>query len=276
VELARDDAGDVEEIFDELRQHTGVALDHLGPAARARGIERARAEQAHPPEDRVQRCPELVRERRQEFVLGAIGLVQLAPRVFQITDDDLVGAHVAQDADGADGVAVRVAQRRRVEGGGDHFARGAARIQPSVAGDAAGDDLTQHGRELPRFVHADEARQRLLDDLGRPKSEQCVDGVVGLQDFALQVGDEDRIGRVLDEALGVGARLVELAHVAQDADDADNVAVRTAQAGGVERGRNDFAGGAARVQPDVARDAALDDFAKGDHELPGLVQADEA
>src|SRR5207244_1742872 len=55
--------------------------------------------------------------------------------------------------------------------------------------------------------------------------------VVGLQDLTLEIGDEDGVGRVLDEALGVGARLVELAHVAQDADDADDLAGRAAQGG---------------------------------------------
>ena len=59
------------------------------------------------------------------------------------------------------------------------------------------------------------------------EAEQLRDGVVGLEDLALEVGDEHRVGRVLDQALGVGARLVQLAHVAQDADRADHLAVRS-------------------------------------------------
>src|SRR2546428_10323409 len=40
------------------------------------------------------------------------------------------------------------------------------------------------------------------------KPEQLGHRVVGLQDLAFEVGDEHRVGRVLDQALGVGAGLV--------------------------------------------------------------------
>ena len=74
---------------------------------------------------------------------------------------------------------------------------------------------------------ADEARQRLLEQLVRAEAEQLGDRVVGLEDLALEVGDEHRVGRVLDQALGVGAGLVQLAHVAEDADGADHLARRS-------------------------------------------------
>jgi len=192
------------------------------------------------------------------------------------SDDDLVGTHVAQDADGADHGPVDVAQRRCVQRRGDDFPGRAPRVQPRIAGDAAGHDLAERGHEFPRFIDADEARQRLLDDLGRPKSQERVDRVVGLEDFALQVGDEDGIGRVLDQALGVGARFVELAHVAQDADDADDLALGSPEGGGVESGGDHLAGGAAGIEADVASDAAVDDLAQGDHQFVRFGQADEA
>ena len=118
--------------------------------------------------------------------------------------------------------ALRVAQGRGVEGGRDDLAGGAAGVEPGVAGDALRDDLAQGGGELARLLRADEPRQRLLDHLVGAEAEQLRDGVVGLEDLALQVRDEHRVGGVLDQALGVGPRLVQLAHVAEDADGADD------------------------------------------------------
>ena len=60
AELAGDDAGDVEEVFDQLGQHPGVALDDLGTPAGADGIERPGPQQAHPAQDRVERGAQLV------------------------------------------------------------------------------------------------------------------------------------------------------------------------------------------------------------------------
>ena len=66
------------------------------------------------------------------------------------------------------------------------------------------------------------------------KPSSCRHGVVGLQDLAFEVGNEHRVRRVLDQALGVGAGLVEFPHVAQDPDPADHLAVGVAQRRGVQ------------------------------------------
>ena len=79
AELARDDAGHVEQVFDQLSQEAGVTLDHLRAPAGAGGIERPGSEKAHPSQDGVERRAELVRKRREEFVLGAVGRVELSP-----------------------------------------------------------------------------------------------------------------------------------------------------------------------------------------------------
>src|ERR671923_27168 len=63
-------------------------------------------------------------------------LLQLALGFLQVANHLLVGAHVAQDADGADHLAVRVAQRGGIEGRGDHRSARAAGVEPGVAGDA--------------------------------------------------------------------------------------------------------------------------------------------
>src|SRR5712691_9746547 len=203
-------------------------------------------------------------------------LLQLGLGLLEVADHLLVGAHVAQDADGADDLAVGVAEGGGVEGGGDDLAAGAAGVEAGVAGDAARDDLAEGGGELPGLLGADEARERLLDQLVRAEAQELGDGVVGLEDLALEVGDEHGVGGVLDEALGVGAGLVELAHVAEDADGADHLAVGVAEGGGVEGGGDDLAAGAAGVEPGVAGDAALDDLAEGGGELTGRAGADDA
>jgi hypothetical protein len=123
---------------------------------------------------------------------------------------------------------------------------------------------------------ADEAGQRLLDQLVRAEAEQGEDGVVGLQDLALEIGDEHGVRRILDQALGVGAGLVELPHVAQDADHADRPTVRIAQGGGVQAGGDDLATRTARVQDNIPHDAAFDNFAQCGRELASFFGADEA
>src|SRR5207249_4661843 len=134
----------------------------------------------------------------------------------------------------------------------------------------------QRGRELARLLRADEARERLLDQLVLPEAEELGDRIVGLQDLALEVGDEHRVGRVLDQALGVGPRLVELAHVAQDADRPDHLAVRTAERGGVQARWNDLAAGAPEVEARAPHDALPIYFPQRGRELARLLRADEA
>jgi hypothetical protein len=61
------------------------------------------------------------------------------------------------------------------------------------------DDLSERGRELARLLGADEARERLLDDLVLAEAEELADRVVRLEDLALEVGDEHRVGGVGDD-----------------------------------------------------------------------------
>src|SRR6266478_256272 len=84
--------------------------------------------------------------------------------------------------------AVLIAQRRGVERRRDDLPAGAAGVEPRVPRDPALHDLAQGGGEFPGFLRADEAGQRLLQHLVRSKPEQSGDGVVGLQDLALEVG----------------------------------------------------------------------------------------
>ena len=72
-QLAGDDARDVEEVFDQSRLRARVALDALEAAFPRRLIGAGRAQHPRPAEHRVQRRPQLVRQRGQEFVLQPIG-----------------------------------------------------------------------------------------------------------------------------------------------------------------------------------------------------------
>src|SRR5438552_4149206 len=159
-------------------------------------------------------------------------LLELALGLLQVANDLLVFAHVAQDADGTDHLAVRVAQRRSIEGRGDHLPAGAAGVQAGIAGDTALHDLPQGRQELPSLIGRDDARERLLDQLVRPEAQEGEDGVVGLQDLALEIRDEHGVRRILDQALGVGPSLAVLPHVAQDADVGEGLAVGLARGGG--------------------------------------------
>ena len=121
-----------------------------------------------------------------------------------------------------------------------------------------------------------DARQRLLDQLVGTEAEEGEHGIVGLQDLSLEIGDEHRVGGVLDQALRVGTSLVQLPHVTQDSDRADYSAIGVAQRRGIESRRDDLAARATRVEPGVARDTPRHDLPQRRGELPSLLRADEA
>ena len=77
MELAADDARDVEEVFDEPRLRAGVAIDAFERPRVCSGAGRAVSEDLQPAEDRVQRRAQFVRQRREEFVLQAARPAQL-------------------------------------------------------------------------------------------------------------------------------------------------------------------------------------------------------
>ena len=77
---AADDARHVEQIVDELRLHARVAVDDVERLGLAGRVERAQLEHRHPAEDGVERRAQLVRDRRDELVLGAAQGLGRAPR----------------------------------------------------------------------------------------------------------------------------------------------------------------------------------------------------
>src|SRR5207237_4776942 len=128
-------------------------------------------------------------------------------------------ATIAQDADGAYGLALGVAQSGGVQTRRDGLAARAARVEDHVAHHTALDHFAQRHGEFPRFLRADEARERLLEHLVLAKAEQLRHGVVSPEDLALEVGDEDRIRGVGDDDVGIqrpapsGTPAVSLHHV---------------------------------------------------------------
>src|SRR5439155_6650996 len=99
------------------------------------------------------------------------------------------------------------------------------------------------------------------------------------------------VGGVLDEALRVRPCFIELAHVAQDTDCADDLARRVAQGRGVQGRRNDLAASCARIQAYVPANTAavclsdsetvgvllaFNHFSQGGEELPRLFWGNDA
>ena len=74
--LAGDDARDVQHLLDQPNLRFCVALDDLD-GVRAFGVEIARPQDAGPAENRVERCPQLMRQRAEELVFQPIRVVCL-------------------------------------------------------------------------------------------------------------------------------------------------------------------------------------------------------
>jgi hypothetical protein len=74
AQLAGDDARQVEDVLDQLGLRARVALDGLpAPSVPSRACSVREPQHVRPADHRVQRRAQLVRKRRQEFVLGAVG-----------------------------------------------------------------------------------------------------------------------------------------------------------------------------------------------------------
>ena len=76
-------------------------------------------------------------------------------------------------------------------------------IEADVARDAVLDDLAKGDHQLARLVQADEAGERLLQDLVLAEPQEFGDRLVREKDLALEVGNEDGIRGVGDDQVGV-------------------------------------------------------------------------
>ena len=121
-----------------------------------------------------------MRDDGQESVFGLVRVTELAPRLLEVVKNLLVGPHVAEDADRADDVAVRVPQGRRVQCRRDDLAGSAPRMEADVSAHAVLDHFPERGHELTRLVGDEESRHRLLDDFVLSEAEEVGHGVVGL------------------------------------------------------------------------------------------------
>ena len=74
-QLAGGDARDVEQVLDQLRLGVRVAIDALERVLASLRRQLAAPQQVHPADDGVERRAELVRERGEELVLQAVGLL---------------------------------------------------------------------------------------------------------------------------------------------------------------------------------------------------------
>ncbi len=189
--LTRDDAGDVEQIADELDLELCAALDRVESLLAPCRVEAAFLQERDPREDRAERRPQLVRERREKLILGAIrafcGLTQrllarerLAQRLLRVTHPQQC-SHGRHQHGGIDGL--------RQAGVGASFER----LHRVAFLDVRGGHL-QHERRL------DSALLQLLADFPSVRV-----GELGVE--------HDDIGRVRvdeDERLGAGPGLEDL------------------------------------------------------------------
>ncbi len=190
-------------------------------------------------EPRQRLLDDFVRPETEQRINRVVGLENLA---FQVGNEHRVGGvfnqafrigpgfvefpHVAENPDRPDHPPVHIAEGRGVEAGGNDFARRRARMQHGVARHAVLDNLAKGGGELAGFLRTDEPGQRLLEHLVLPKTQQLGNRIVGLEDFAFQVGDEHRVRGIFNQAFRIRPGFVEFPHVAEDPDRPDHLAVR--------------------------------------------------
>ena len=79
--VAGDDARNVEQLVDHLRERDRIAFDGLEGARHLRFVHHPAAHHACVAENGIQRRPELVRQGREEFVLDPIGALRLLVRL---------------------------------------------------------------------------------------------------------------------------------------------------------------------------------------------------
>ena len=68
---------DIEQVVDELRLSPDVALERVQRAALRLGRQHIGAQHMGPAEHRIERRAQLVRQRRDEFILGAVRFLRL-------------------------------------------------------------------------------------------------------------------------------------------------------------------------------------------------------
>src|SRR5438094_315574 len=107
------------------------------------------------------------------------------------------------------------------------------------------------------------------------KEKEMGSGVVGVEDAALQVGHEDRIGGVLDQTFVLASRRRHTRSYGDWSSDVCSSDLRVAQRRGVQRRRDRLPAGGAWVEASVARDPLGDDLAQGGCELASVLRHDE-
>jgi hypothetical protein len=195
--------------------------------ARAQQI---RLHHAHVPDDRVQRGPELVRERCQELVLETAGIPRDRQEPLPFLLRSLAIADVPGDLGGADDGAVlrldrRDRQRHRHERAVSAAADGLVVFDPFAASDA-GQDLVF----LLLPVVGDDATNGLADHLRFRKAEHPLGGRIPGGDDAVQIlADDGIVARIDDrgEPLRIALHMLGAAQIADDLRGADDLPGRS-------------------------------------------------
>jgi hypothetical protein len=174
-ELAAADAGDVEQVVDQVHHVADLALHHLAHLGHRGRVVAGQAHHAQAAADRRQRIAQLVRQRGQELGLAAVGLGQVGGQLLQRGVGMLARGDVAeQQRDAAAGIAAdarcvdvepashrlrAVLEARRLAGAGDtSIGIDPEAVQPrhQFQRRPAG-GVRQAGMPLESRVHLDEA-----------------------------------------------------------------------------------------------------------------------
>ena len=110
--LCLHDSRDVEHFFDEPKLRVGIALDHFNGVSGAL-VQIPASQNARPAVDGIQRRPELVRQRVQEFVLETIRLLDLAIQLDAIERETNAASDFLDNERIRSGISSRVRRKER-------------------------------------------------------------------------------------------------------------------------------------------------------------------
>ena len=114
----------------------------------------------------------------------------------------LVFRHIAKNPDRADDLSVGTAPCRRIERRRRDFARYAAGVQLNVARDSLIRHLPKRAGELRDFIFGKKTRQAGISRPVRFQAQELAGGVIGKKNIGIEIRDEERVRRVLDQTFG--------------------------------------------------------------------------
>src|SRR3954447_12604008 len=224
LELAENDARDVEHVVDEALLQLRAVLDHVQRLAQFVGCVVAGAEELHPAEYRRHRRAQLVRKRGQEVVFRTILRLgfAIAPLVFGGEGGRAFLGDVAERDHGTDRALVLVVHRRGAEFDRETGAVVAEeRVRQLVANALAVQcDIQRAVADVARG-HAGERRMKqrmnlVTDDVRNVAADHARRGGIDECGFAVEVHAEHALDRRVEDQLILPAEARQLLRLPRD------------------------------------------------------------